>query len=187
MEYTSLFDDEASEQTRKTARKKAQNRYLRYFSAVVLRVLWTSVALSAIVSLLIFVTEFFGISKVALPPLLGFLTGISLAAGILTSIQNRALITLLLGLLILPGLAIYLGHLAGSNPRAFDASISVLIPFLIYALAALFGGIIMAKIWQSMPARERQEETEKERVQDLTPQAKKESTGHEGSDLDKAA
>jgi hypothetical protein len=53
-----------------------------------------------------------------------------------------------------------------------------------YAIAALIGGIIIVKIWQDMPIRERKEEAEKEPV---LAQAKKEHAIHEGSDLNKAA
>ena len=98
--------------------------------------------------------------------------------------DDRALITLLLGVLTLPGLAVYLSFMAGSNPQVFDAASSALIPFVAYAIAALIGGIIIVKIWQDMPIRERKEEAEKEPV--LT-QAKKEHASHEGSDLNKAA
>jgi membrane protein DedA with SNARE-associated domain len=116
---------------------------------------------------------YFHWGKAALSCLLGFLTGISLAAGILASLQNRTLITLLLGMLILPGLAVYASFLAGSSPQAFEAASSVLIPFLSYALAALFGDIVIMKIWRSIPVRERKEEAEKEPVPVVT-QRKKE-------------
>ena len=176
MEYISLFDDEASEQ----ARKKAQTTYLRYLLALFLKLLWTSLTLSALVGLLIPLTNFLGGLKVVLPCLLGLLTGISLTAGVLTSLQNRTLITLFLGLLILPGLAIYLSFMAGSNPQAFDASSSVLLPFLVYALASLIGGIIIVKIWRNISIMERNKDAGKEPVQVLT-SPKKGDASHEGS------
>jgi membrane protein DedA with SNARE-associated domain len=116
--------------------------------------------------------------------MLGFLAGISLAIGVLTSLQNRARISRLLGVLTLPGLAVYLSFMAGSSPQAYEASSSVLMPFLVYALAVLIGGVTLVRIWRTMPVA--QKETEKEAIPVLTP-AKKEHTSHEGSDLDKAA
>jgi hypothetical protein len=74
--------------------------------------------------------------------------------------------------------------MAGSNPQAFDAASSALMPFVAYAITALIGGIIIVKIWQDMPIRERKEEAGKEPI--LT-QAKKEHAGREGSDFNKAA
>jgi hypothetical protein len=175
MENTPFFNEDAGE----TARSK-------YFLALFLKLMWTSLTLLALLGVLIPLTILLGWWTLVLPCLLGLLTGISIAAGVLTSLQNRALITLLLGVLVLPGLAVYESFLAGTDPRAFDASSSALMPFLVYALTALIGGIIMAKIWQNMPIRERNKEEEKEPAPVLTP-AKKEHTSHEGSDLDKAA
>lgn len=175
MENPSLFNEEASE--------KARNSYLL---AIFLKLLWTLLTLLALLGLLIPLTIFLGWWKFALPCVLGVLTGISLAAGLSASIQNRALITLLLGVLILPGLGIYVSLLAGINPQAFEASSSALMPFVANALAALIAGIIIMKIWQNMPIRERQEDEGKEPVAALT-QAAKERTSHEGPDLNKAA
>jgi hypothetical protein len=179
MENTNFFDDEESELTP----KKTKNKHLRVFF---LKLLWTMLMLGGAVSLLLSLTVFLGWSKFILSCLIGLLTGITLAAGLLTSLQNRALITLLLGVLTLPGLAVYVSLMAGSDPRTFEASSSALMPFVVYALAGLIGGLIMVKIWRNMPIRERKEEEGKEPVSVLTP-AKKEHTSHEGSALDKAA
>jgi len=175
MENTSFFDDEASE--------KARNRY---FLDLFLKLLWTSLTLLALLGVLLPLTIFLGWWTFILPCLIGLLAGISITAGVLTSLQNRALITLLLAVLTLPGLAVYLSFMAGNSPRAFDAASSALMPFVVYALAALIGGLLIVKIWQNMPIRERNKEEEKEPVTVSTP-AKKEHTSHEGSDLDKAA
>ena len=175
MEGTTFFDDEAKE--------KARNRYLLAFS---LKLLWTSLTLGALLGLLIPLTIFLGWLTFILPCMLGFLAGISLAIGVLTSLQNRARISRLLGVLTLPGLAVYLSFMAGSSPQAYEASSSALMPFVVYALAALIGGLIIVKIWQNMPIREGNKDEEKEPVLVLTP-AKKEHASHEGSDLDKAA
>ncbi len=170
-----FFDEEAGEKERNG-----------YFLALFLNLLWTSLTLLALLGVLLPLTVVLGWSKFVLPCLLGLLAGISIFAGILTSLRNKALIMLLLGVLTLPGLAVYLGLMAVSGPQAFDASSSALMPFVAYATAAIIGGIVIVKIWQHMPARARPEEAEKEPVQVLT-QAKKEHASHEGSDLDKAA
>jgi hypothetical protein len=175
MENTSVSDDEVNEQ--------ARNRYIR---DLFLKLLWTSLTFAALLGLLLPLTVFLGWSKYVLSCLLGLLAGISLTAGIFTSLQNRSMITLLLGVLILPGLAVYASFQAGYSPQAFEAASSVLIPFLSYALATLIGGSIIEKLWQNMPVRTRREKTEEEPGPVLT-QGKKEHTSHEGSDLDKAA
>jgi hypothetical protein len=76
--------------------------------------------------------------------------------------------------------------MAVSSPRAFDAASSALIPFMVYALAALIGGLIIVRIWQNMPIREKIKDEEKEPVPVLTP-AKKEHARNEESALDKVA
>jgi hypothetical protein len=175
MENTSFFDDEASE--------KARNRY---FLGLCLKLLWTSLTLLVLLGVLLPLTIFLGWWTFILPCLIGLLAGISLTAGVLTSLQNRALITLLLAVLTLPGLAVYLSFMAVSSPRAFDAASSALIPFMVYALAALIGGLIIVRIWQNMPIRGKIKDEEKEPVPVLTP-AKKEHASNEGSALDKVA
>ncbi len=175
MENTSFFDDEASE--------KARNKY---FLERFLKLLWTSLTLLILLGALLPLTIFLGWWTFILPCLLGLLAGISITAGVLTSLQNRALITRLMAVLTLPGLAVYLSFMAGNDPRAFDAASSVLMPFVVYALAALIGSLIIVKIWQNMPVRGKNNEEEQEPAPVLTP-SKKEQTGHEGSDLKKAA
>jgi hypothetical protein len=175
MENASVFDDEASEQARN-----------RYILALFLKLLLTSLTLLALLGVLLPLTILLGGWTFILPCLLGLLAGISITAGVLTSLQNRSLITLLLAVLTLPGLAVYLSFMAGNGPRAFDAASSALMPFVVYALAALIGGLIIVKIWQNVPVRERNKEGEKVPTPVLTP-AKKEHPSHEGSDLDKAA
>jgi MFS superfamily sulfate permease-like transporter len=175
MENTSFSDDEASEKAR-----------TRYFLDLFLKLLWTSLTLLALLGVLIPLTIFLGWWTFILPCLIGLLAGIAITAGVLTSLQNRALITRLLAVLTLPGLAVYLSFMAGNDPRAFDAASSVLMPFVVYALAALIGSLIIVKIWQNMPVRKKNNEEEQEPTPVLTP-ANKEPTSHEGSDLNKAA
>jgi len=175
MEYTSVFDDKV--------REKARNRFISY---LFLKLLWTSLTLLALLGVLLPLTIFLGWWTFILPCLIGLLAGISITAGVLTSLQNRALITLLLAVLTLPGLAVYLSFMAGNSPRAFDAASSALMPFVVYALAAFIGGLIIVKIWQNMPIREKNIDEEKVPAPVLTP-ATKEHTSHEGSDLGKAA
>ncbi len=177
MEGVTLFDDDE-------AREKARNRYLLAF---ILKVLWTSLTLGVLLGILIPLTIFLRWSTYVLPCMLGFLAGISITIGVMTSLRNKTLITLLLGVLTLPGLAVYLSFMAGNSPQAFDAASSALMPFVVYASAALIGGlIIIAGIWRNMPTREGNKEEEKETVPGLAP-AKKGLASHEGSALDKAA
>jgi hypothetical protein len=75
--------------------------------------------------------------------------------------------------------------MAASGPHALSA----LMPFVAYAAASLIGGLIIARIWRHMPAREKEEKEEKakkEPVQEALP-ALKENMSHERPDLNKAA
>ena len=175
MENTSFFDDESGE--------KVRNRYIL---DLFLKVLWTSLTLLALLGVLLPLTILLGWWSFALPCLIGLLAGISIVAGVLTSRRNRASITLLLSVLTLPGFAVYLSFMAGSSPPAFDAASAALMPFVVYALAALIGGIIIVKIWKNMPIRERNKKEEQGPAA-VVPPAMKEHTSHEGSDLVKAA
>jgi len=175
MEDISFDDDDA--------RAEARNRYIL---ALFLKLLWTSLTILALLGVLLPLTILLGWWTLVLPCLIGLLAGISITAGIFTSRQNRALITLLLAVLTLPGLAVYLSFMAENGPRAFDAASSALMPFVVYALFALVGGLIIVKIWQNMPIRESNKKEDNEPASVLTP-ATKEHTSHEGSDLVKAA
>lgn len=179
MENTNFFDDDAVEQ-------EQVRRRMKYLLALFLRLAETSLVLGGGVGLLLFLTTFLGGPRTILPYLLGLLAGMSLTAAVLTSLQFKAVITVFLGGLLLPGLAVYLSYLAGNDPRAFDAASSVLMPFVAYAAASLIGGLIIARIWQNMPARTSQVKTEKEPGPVLT-QGKEEQMSHEGSHVDKAA
>jgi hypothetical protein len=179
MENTNFFDDDAIEQER-------VRRRMRYLLALSLKLAETSLVLGGLVGLLLFLTTFLGWSRIILPYLLGLLAGMSLAAAVVTSLQSKAVITMFLGGLLLPGLAVYVSYLAGNDPRAFDAANSVLMPFVAYTAASFIGGLIIARIWQNMPVRTRQEKAEKEPGPVLT-QGKKEQMSHEGSHVDKAA
>lgn len=179
MEQANFFTDEASAE----ARTKARNRYLL---ALIVRLLWTIVTVGGLLGVLLFLTSFFGWSKFVLSCMLGFLTGICLAAGIVTSLQNRALITLLLGVLILPGVAGYMAILAGSDPRAFEASSAALLPSVVYATAALIGALFLVKFWRHMPVKGPTVEEGKGPVQFMPPEIK-EHVSHERPALDKVA
>jgi hypothetical protein len=179
VEQANFFDDEAATE----ARTKTRNRYLL---TVIIRLLWAIVTAGGLLGVLLFLTIFFGWSKFVLSCLLGFLTGICLAAGIATSLRNRALITLLLGVLILPGMAGYLALLAGSDPRAFEASSAALLPYAVHATAALIGGLILVKFGRYMPVKEPTVDEGKGPVR-VMPAEMKEHANHERPALDKAA
>jgi len=179
MENTKFFDDEADEQER------GQQR-VRYLLALFLRLAESALVLGGVIGALIFLSAFLGWSRFILPCLLGLLAGNALAAAVLTSLQIKAVVALFLGGLLLPGLAVYVSFLAGNDPRAFDASSAALLPFVVYASAAFIGGLVIVKIWRSMPAREKTEEAAKGPVPAVTP-ALKEHRSHEGPDLDKVA
>ncbi len=173
MEGATFFDDET--------REAARNRYLLAFF---LKLLWTLLILGVLIGLLITLTIFLGWLAFVLPCLLGFLAGISITNGVMTSRGNKTLITLLLGVLTLPGLAIYLSFMAVSSPQAYEASSSALLPFIVYASVVFFGGVSLVRLWRTVPAAK--QEKKKEPLQVLA-HGTKEHTGHEGSDFNKAA
>ncbi len=173
MEGATFLDDEAREAER--------NRYLLAFF---LKLLWTLLTLVVLVGLLIMLTIFFKWLTFVLPCMLGFLAGISISTGVMTSRGNKTLIMLLLGALTLPGLAIYLSLMAVSSPQAYEASSSALMPFIVYASVVFIGGVSLVRIWRAVPVAH--QEGEKEPLQVLA-QGKKEHAGHEGTDFNKAA
>ncbi len=179
VEQANFFEDEAGRE----ARTKAQKRF---FLALTAWLLWTVLLLGALAGAVVFLTGFFGWSTAVLPCVLGFLTGICLAAGIATSLQSRSLIILLLGLLILPGVAVYLAFLAGRDPRAYDASSTALLPFVVYAASALGGCLAVAKLWRLAPVRAVAPEKGTVPAQ-VTPPDRKEPLSHEQPSVDKAA
>ncbi len=176
---TSFFEDEAGRE----ARTKAQKRFFLVFTV---RLLWSLLTLAAVAGAMVFVTGFFGWSTAVLPCVLGFLTGICLATGIATSPQSRSLIILLLGLLVLPGFAVYLAFLAGRDTRAYDASSAALLPFVVYAASALGACLAIAKLWRPAPARAVAPEKGTVPAQ-VTQSDRKEPLSHEQPSVDKAA
>lgn len=146
-----FFENEASEEARS-----------QYLSAIFLRAFWTSLTIVALLGVLVPLTIVLGWGRLYLSCLLGLLTGFSIAAGLLSSPQSRALITLLLGVLTLPGFAIFLTLMAASSVQALEASSEALTPFVVHALAALVGGLIIVRIWQKMPVMNQKETLEKE-------------------------
>ena len=118
--------------------------------------------IAVLLSVLIPLTIILGWYRFYLICLFGILTGFSLAAGLLSSPQNRDLITLLLGVLTLPGFAVLLTLMATSSVQAFEASSRTLTPFVAYALAAFVGSIIIARLWRNIPLMNQKETPEKE-------------------------
>ncbi|MCL5023449.1 MAG: hypothetical protein M1497_08820 [Nitrospirae bacterium] len=145
------FENEASEEARS-----------QYLSAIFLRAFWTSLTIVALLGALVPLTIVLGWGRLYLSCLLGLLTGFSIAAGLLSSPKSRALITLLLGVLTLPGFAIFLTLMAASSVQALEASSEALTPFVVHALAALVGGLIIVRIWQKMPVMNQKETLGKE-------------------------
>jgi hypothetical protein len=144
-------ENEASEETRS-----------RYLSAIFLKAFWTSLTIVAFLGVLVPLTIVLGWGRLYLSCLLGLLTGFSIAAGLLSSSRSRALITLLLGVLTLPGIAIFLSLMAASSVQALEASSEVLMPFVVHALAAFAGGLIIVRVWQKMPVMNEKGTPEKE-------------------------
>jgi hypothetical protein len=146
-----FFENEASEEARS-----------QHLSAIFLRAFWTSLTIVALLGVLVPLTIVLGWGRLYLSCLLGLLTGFSIAAGLLSSPRSRALITLLLGVLTLPGFAIFLTLMAASSEQALEASSEALTPFVVHALAALVGGLIIVRIWQKLPVMSRIETLEKD-------------------------
>jgi protein-S-isoprenylcysteine O-methyltransferase Ste14 len=80
----------------------------------------------------------------------------------LASPQNKALITLVLGVLMLPGFAVFLSLMAVRNVQAFETSSTILTSFVVYALVVCVGVLVLVKIWQKKPVMIQKETEEKE-------------------------
>lgn len=123
---------------------------------IFLKILWTSLTILVVLGALVPMTIFLGWWKFILLCLLGLVAGISITTGVLTSPKDRALIALLLGVFVLPGLAIYLGSVAVRSRTAFNTYSASLIPFVAYALSTLVSGLVVGKIWQKRPVRKKE-------------------------------
>ena len=122
-----------------------------------LKTLLTAFVLIAVAVTLALLTVFLGWWKFILLCFLGLLTGMTLTAAVLSSPKIRELVLLLFSILILPSLAAYLGIVAAKNPTIFDAYTSSFLPFLVYAVGALFMGLSMARIWRRRPGLVKEE------------------------------
>ena len=141
-----FFDDEITEEAR--ARRRAVLSLLR-------RSLTTLIVIAGFLGLLLPLTIYLHWGNASLACLLGLLSGVSIVFGIATSRRTRALITTLLGVLILPGIAVYLSLMAARGPEAFETASTVIMPFVVYALAGLAGGSIVTGIWRKRTDAER--------------------------------
>jgi hypothetical protein len=131
----------------------------KYVLAISLKVLWTSLIILVLIGTLIPLTIFLGWWKFYILCFLGLLAGIAITAGALISPQSRALITLLLGALTLPALALYLSNMAVRSHAALNISSAVLFPFVVYALGTMLSGLWIGKIWQKQPLAEEETPT----------------------------
>lgn len=140
----------------------------RHFWWIIVKVIWTSLIILFVFGVLSSLTVFFDWGKYLLLCFVGLLAGISIAAGILGSPRNRDLIALVLGAVILPILAAYLGSIAARSQAAFSAYSASLFPFFAYATGTMVGGLVIGKIWQKKPGRPRPEEEEEEEFPEAT-------------------
>lgn len=125
----------------------------RQFWGMVLRVLWTAVILMLVLGVLASLTTLLGWGPYLLFCFIGLLAGASLAVAVLGSARSRELTTLVLGAVTLPALAAYLGVTAAENDTALRAYGARLVPFLVYAIGAVLGGVGISRIWAGRPAR----------------------------------
>jgi hypothetical protein len=149
MEQT-FFENESSEEAR-----------TRYIVAIFLKVLWTLITTVALSGALLYIASVFGWRQSLLSAALGLSAGVAVAAALLLSQQQRVLITILWGLLILPGTAIYASIMAVKSAEAFEAMSAVLTPFIGYAFFTFAGMLIIVKIWQKSPVVEQKAQPEK--------------------------
>ncbi len=158
----------------------------KYILDVFLRTLWISLIVLVTLGALIPMTIFLGWWKFLALCLLGLLAGCSMTAGVLMSPKFRGLIAimlLVLGALIIPALAIYLGSVAARNRVEFNTFNASLIPFIAYSIATFLALLLITTIWQRKPKS--MEETQVEAVvvsQDKTvdTETAKEPVGEEG-------
>lgn len=141
-----FLDDEITEEAR--ARRRAVLALLR-------KSLTTLFVIAGFLGLLLPLTIYLHWGNASLACLLGLLSGVSILFGIATSRRTQALITTLLGVLILPGIAVYLSLMAARGPEALETASAVMTPFVVYALAGLAGGSIVTGVWRTRADAER--------------------------------
>lgn len=134
----------------------------RFFWGIILKVIWTALIILFVFGVLSSLTVFLDWWKYLLLCLVGLLAGISISVGIAGSSRNRDLIALILGAVIFPIWAAYLGSVAVRSQAAFRTYSASLFPFFAYATGAILSGLLIAKIWQKKPGRPELEEEEEE-------------------------
>ena len=132
----------------------------RYFWGLILKGIWTSLILLFVFGVLSSLTVLLDWGKYLLLCFVGLLAGIFISAGIAGSSRNRDLTALILGAVIFPIWAAYLGSVAVRSQADFSAYSASLSPFFAYATGTVLGGLLIAKIWQKKPGGPELEEEE---------------------------
>lgn len=131
----------------------------RYLWAMVLRGVWTSLTVMLVLGVLASLIVLLGWGQRLLLCLLGVLAGTSVSMG-LASARSRGLTALVLGAITLPLMATYLAAVAAQSEAAFDAHGAGLFPFMVHAIGAVLGGLLVARIWSRRLVPPRADERE---------------------------
>ena len=123
----------------------------RRFWGTMLRTMWSGIIVLGLFGALTATTVTLGWSRYFVLCILGFLAGVALAAALLGSEAGRERVILVLGVFTLPVLAVYLAVVGVGSEAAFSAYSAHLTPFLVYASAALLGGLGIAAVWRGRP------------------------------------
>lgn len=125
----------------------------RHFWEVVLRTIWTALVVLLVLGVLSWLAVLLGWWKYLLLCVVGLLAGISVSVAAVGSARSRELMTLVLGAITFPIVAIHLAGVAAGSQAAFGAYSASLLPFFAHATAAVLGGLWISRVWQRRPAR----------------------------------
>jgi hypothetical protein len=114
-----------------------------------LRVLWTLLTVLGIAGVLVTLTAALRWMPYLLLAALGILAGFSLLPALLGSARSRQVTGFGLGVIALPMLAIWLSALAATSPETFAACSAGIASFLAYATGAVFGGMVVERVWRA--------------------------------------
>lgn len=124
----------------------------RHFWEVLGRLLWSSLILLFALGLLAALTFLFRWQAFLPVSFVGILAGLALSLALRGSARSRELTGLVLGALILPMLAAYLGGIAARDADAFPTYGATLSAFLAHATMVTLTVPWISQVWRRRPA-----------------------------------
>lgn len=119
----------------------------RQYWRFTLRVVWTVLIILVVAGILTLLTATLRWAHLLLAAL-GILAGLSLLLALLGSARSRQVTGFGLGVIALPTLAIWLSSLVATSPESYAAWSAGIGPFLAHAAGAVFGGLLIERVWR---------------------------------------